>query len=55
MNKSLLFLPFLGAFLGYVLARILGITDPIAVFGIAVFGMLTAGIGGILWSRRPHT
>lgn len=55
MNKFVLFLPFLGAFLGYVLAGILGIENTLAVFGLAVFGMLAAGIGGIIWSRRSHS
>lgn len=55
MNKPVLFLPFLGAFLGYVLAGILGIEDTLGVFGLAVFGMFAAGVGGIIWSRRSHS
>jgi hypothetical protein len=52
MNKPLFFLPFIGGFLGYVLAGVFDVTDSITIFGIAVFGMIVAGVGGIIWSRR---
>jgi hypothetical protein len=54
MNKTLLFLPFLGAFLGYVLSRFLGITDSLAILGLGILGMFAAGITGILYSRRSR-
>ena len=55
MNKPLFFLPFIGGFLGYVLAGILDIADSVSIFGIAVLGMIAAGVGGIIWSRRSHS
>lgn len=55
MTRSLIFYPFLGGFLGYVLTRLLGVSDGLAILGIAVLGMLVAGIGGIVLSRRSRS
>lgn len=55
MTRSLIFYPFLGGFLGYVLARLLGVSEGLAILGIAVLGMLIAGIGGIVLSRRSRS
>jgi len=44
--------PFVGGLVGYVGARLAGIEDGLAIFGIAIFTMITATVGGLFLSRR---
>jgi hypothetical protein len=44
--------PLIGGLAGYAGARVFGIEDGLAVFGIAVIATIVAGVGGFFYSRR---
>ncbi len=44
--------PLIGGLIGYVGAKLVGIEDSFAVFGIAVVTTITVGVGGFFLSRR---
>lgn len=52
MPRAIMIYPLIGGLAGYAGARVFGIEDGLAVFGIAVIATIVAGVGGFFYSRR---
>ena len=44
--------PLVGGLAGYTGARLAGVEDGLAVFGIALVSMVVVSVGGFLFNRR---
>lgn len=54
MPRTVMIYPLIGCLVGYVGARMFGVEDGLAVFGIAILTMIAVSVASFLFNRRSR-